>query len=88
MQNWYSQNNPRRSNGVAVGRMVGRGRGVEVEGNKARVVATASSTGIVGVGFRLGREQDAKINSNKILIKNCLMRRLYSYSEQINPADV
>lgn len=65
MQNWYSQNNPLRSKGVAVGRTVGTGRGVFVAGIIASVVATASSTGNVGVADRLGNEQAARINSSK-----------------------
>ena len=56
MQNWYSQNNPFKSNGVAVGIAVGRGVWVARE---ASVVATAASIGILGVGeARPGKEQD------------------------------
>ena len=49
------------------------GLGVFVDGIIARVVATASSTGIVGVGFLPGKEQDATVNRLTMLIKNCLM---------------
>lgn len=65
MQNWYSQNKPLRSNGVAVGRIVGMGLGVLVAGIIASVVATASSTGSVGVVDLFGNEQLAEINSRK-----------------------
>lgn len=54
--------------------MVGSGRGVFVGGIIARVVATASSTGNVGVVFRLGKEQAVKISNKPILVKNCLIR--------------
>ena len=74
MQNWYSQNSPFKSNGVVVGRIVGMGLGVFVGGIMANVVATASSTGKVGVIDRFGKEQDAEINNNITLIKNCLIR--------------
>jgi hypothetical protein len=58
MQNWYSQNNPFRSNGVAVGMMVGRAAGVRVV-MEASVVDTAESTEILGVAAaRPGNEQD------------------------------
>jgi hypothetical protein len=53
----------------------------------AKVVATASSTGSVGVVFLDGIEQDVKVN-NKTIIKKCLMHRLYSFSEQIKILDV
>jgi hypothetical protein len=65
MQNWYSQNNPFRSNGVAVGNTVGRGGLVARDAN---VVATASLMGILGVAVALpGNEQDVK-NSPAIVI--------------------
>ena len=35
-----------------------------------------------------GRVQDARMNTHKNIIKNCLIRRLYSYSEQIKNGDV
>jgi hypothetical protein len=75
-------------NGVAVGRLVGMGLGVFVEGINASVVATASSTGRLGVVVFVGREQDVNMNRITILNKNCLMRRLYRYSEQFYAADV
>ena len=71
-----------------MGSRVGSGRGVVVGGIIASVVATASSTGKVGAVFRLGKEQAVKINNNPMFIKNCLMHRLYSFSEQINMMDV
>lgn len=73
MQNWYSQNSPFKSKGVAVGKTVCIGRGVFVAGIIASVVATASSTGRVGVVDLLGNEQDAKMNRVTV-IKNCLIR--------------
>lgn len=55
----------------------------------ANVVATASSTGKVGIAVLDGNEQDVKAsNNNKAIIKKYLIRRLYSFSEQINIADV
>lgn len=89
MQNWYSQKSPFRSNGVAVGSMVGMGRGVVVAGIIASVVATASSTGNVGVNVLLvGSEQPAKTNKSTIPVKNRLMHGLYSFSEQFNSCNV
>ena len=62
MQNGYSQNNPSKANGVAVGRTGGNAKGVRVA-RDARVVATASSMGMMGVAVALpGKEQDV-INS-------------------------
>jgi hypothetical protein len=89
MQNWYSQNKPRKSKGVDVGSTVGNGAGVFVP-MEASVVATASSIWRPGVGEgRIpGREQDARMNTIKKNLKNCLIRRLYSFSEQINDGDV
>jgi hypothetical protein len=70
MQNWYSQNNPRRSKGVAVGMIVGRGIGVRVA--DARVVATAESTEITGVAaVRPGNEQDVIPSPEISIIKKC-----------------
>jgi len=82
MQNWYSQNRPLRSNGVAVGSIVGTGAGVLVA-IEARVVATASATGMVGVMFDDGMEQDVRITEISIN-KRTLMRSLYSFSEPID----
>jgi hypothetical protein len=66
MQNWYSQNNPFRSNGVAVGMIVGRGGRVAMD---ASVVATASSMGMMGVAVALpGKEQDVTNNPAKVII--------------------
>ena len=54
----------------------------------ASVVAIASSMGILGVaGVLLGKEQDVKVN-NKNILNKYLMRRLYSFSEQIDFASV
>jgi hypothetical protein len=67
MQNWYSQNKPFRSNGVAVGIRVGRGGFVAMD---ASVVATASSMGMMGVAVALpGKEQDV-IESPALVIIN------------------
>jgi hypothetical protein len=55
----------------------------------AKVVATASSTGNVGIMVLDGNEHDVRINNNnKAIIKKYLMYRLYSFSEQIDVADV
>ena len=53
----------------------------------ASIVATASSTGKVGVCVLDGIEHDVKINNIKI-VKKRLMRRLYSFSEQIDVVGV
>jgi hypothetical protein len=56
----------------------------------ASVVATASSTGKLGVcvcGLP-GMEHDVKIDNNRIHKKRLIMRRLYNFSEQFNSADV
>lgn len=89
MQNWYSQNNPLRSNGVEVGITVGRAAGVLVE-IEASVVATASSMGrlVPGVAVNPGNEQELDIATSKRIIKNCLMRRLYNFSEHFILRDV
>lgn len=66
---------------------VARGAGVLVEID-ASVVAIASSMGRLGVAVRPGNEQDVNSSTNKRIIKKGLMRRLYSFSEQINIRDV
>ena len=71
-----------------MGRIVGIGLGVFVAGIIANVVATASSTGNVGMDVRFGSEQLVSIKNSKPHIKNCLMLGLYSFSEQINFRDV
>jgi hypothetical protein len=53
----------------------------------ANVVATASSTGKVGVAVLAGKEHAVRIK-NIVIVKRRLMQRLYSFSEQINSADV
>jgi len=66
MQNWYSQNIPFRSNGVAVGSTVGKGVRVARDAN---VVATASLIGIMGVAVALpGNEQDVIISPAIVII--------------------
>lgn len=84
MQNWYSQNKPLKSRGVAVGRTVGRGAGVLVTMD-ASVVATASSIpGRLGVAVRPGNEQDVKTITINRIDKHRLIGRLYKFSEQID----
>ena len=71
MQNWYSQNKPFKSRGVAVGITVGSGAGVRVAID-ARVVATASSIGMPGVAdAREGNEQDVIKNPEINIIRGC-----------------
>jgi hypothetical protein len=65
MQNWYSQNIPFKSNGVAVGSTVGRG---VLLARDASVVETASSMGIPGVAVALPGNEQAVINSPVIVI--------------------
>src|SRR5829696_6100349 len=85
MQNWYSQNKPFSSNGVAVGNRVGIGCGARV-GMDANVVATASCTCRVGVA--LGpRLHDVKIKSRRS-IRRYFICRLYKFSEQIDEHSV
>lgn len=55
--------------------------------NDASVVATAFSTGMVGIAVLDGMEHDVKINNTGIN-KSFLIRRLYSFSEQMNFMDV
>lgn len=86
MQNWYSQNNPFRSNGVAVGIRVGGGGLVAID---ASVVATASSMGMMGVAVALpGKEQDV-IKSPAIVIINkyCpnFLRQSLKFNIQLPP---
>jgi hypothetical protein len=52
---------------VAVGRTVGRDRGVRVA-SEASVVATASSMGIMGVAVALPGKEQAVINSPALVI--------------------
>src|SRR5215216_2531908 len=85
MQNWYSQNKPFKSSGVAVGNRVGICCGARVEMD-ANVVATASCTCRVGVA--LGpRLQDVKIKSRR-KIERYFICRLYKFSEQIDEHSV
>src|SRR5215211_8232853 len=85
MQNWYSQNKPFKSSGVAVGNRVGICCGARVEMD-ANVVATASCTCRVGVA--LGpRLQDVKIKSRR-KIGRYFICRLYKFSEQIDEHSV
>ena len=55
---------------------------------EASVVETASSTGNVGALVLDGNEQDVRINNNKIIVNIYFIRRLYSFSEQIDARDV
>jgi hypothetical protein len=55
---------------------------------EASVVETASSTGNVGAVVLDGNEQDVRISNNKIIVKIYFIRRLYSFSEQIDAQDV
>jgi len=71
---------------VAEGRIVGTRAGVFVA-KDANVVATASSTGKLGGDVLEGIEHDDNINIIKIFKKR-FMRRLYSFSEQIDIMDV
>lgn len=71
-----------------MGRIVGIGLGVFVEGIIASVVATASSTGKVGIDALFGNEQPARIKDSRTHIKNCLMLGLYSYSEHFDSCHV
>ena len=67
---------------------VARGAGGVFVTKDASVVAIASSMGILGVaGVLLGKEQDVTVNNKKI-IKPYFMRRLYSFSEQIDVVGV
>ena len=83
MQNWYSQNSPVRSKGVAVG-IGGIGVGgklIVAFGIAARVAATACC--ICSSGLALGKVHAVEIN-NEQRIRQYRMSRLYSFSEQIN----
>jgi hypothetical protein len=86
MQNWYSQNNPFRSNGVAVGMRVGGGGFVAID---ASVVATASSMGMMGVAVALpGKEQDViKSPAIVIITKYCpnILTQSLNFNIQIPP---
>lgn len=67
---------------------MGIGLGVLVDGSMAKVVAIASLMGMVGVAVLDGKEHAAKIITNITIVKKYLMRRLYSFSEQIDSVDV